>query len=724
MTKQEKARKKELKKIFEKKTKRRKYVVPSLLYVVLYLICAVAVALSAVPPVRDFEVGSISPETVTATKDIEDKFTTEANRQMEMQKVLPIYKIDDAVSQEAVTRLQEAFNLLEQVRVSAKQTAMNKMASVSYGTPNFNPSSIDWETVLNSGELNQLQNTAPSCITKQNIYTVASMEQDKLTSLRDAALEHVRAKLAEGILADSLEGAAEEIRSMLIYSGNFSNAQADVAFNLAKEYLKANKVYDTEATEAAKEKAAEQVMPVEYKKGQNIVRAGEVVTESQYEVIKELGLVSDDTSIVPRVVVSLLMLALVFVVWFMYMVSSEQTMITSVKDAFCVVLLTALGVGAALLVKAIDQRIVVSYLLAMIGTSFLRKRTALIYAVFAAILLAFMAATVDDYIFSVEVFKNMTAGILGSLAAILSLRKRYHRGEYILAGLVAGLMQSAVYLSFGIMQGYAINRMLILVAYSLSSGLLCGFLTVGILPVWESLFSLATPSKLLELSNPANELLKRLMIEAPGTYHHCVMAANLAEAGAEAVNGDALLARVSAYYHDIGKLENPLMFKENQMHMGNPHDELKPEESARIIISHVQAGEAIAERYKLPKRVRSIIREHHGNSLANYFYYMAKQENPDVDQELFRYPGPTPGSKESGVVMLADVTEAAVRANASMKKGNLLEQIEKLIKGKYDDGQLDNCPLNRRDLRRIAEAFAYVIEGANHERIIYPEDEE
>ena len=214
------------------------------------------------------------------------------------------------------------------------------------------------------------------------------------------------------------------------------------------------------------------------------------------------------------------------------------------------------------------------------------------------------------------------------------------------------------------------------------------------------------------------------MIEAPGTYHHCVMAANLAEAGAEAVNADALLARVAAYYHDIGKLENPLMFKENQMHVKNPHDDLTPEESAKIIISHVQAGVTIAERYKLPIRVRNIIQEHHGNSLANYFYYMAKQKNPDADPEQFRYPGPTPGSKEAGVVMLADVVEAAVRANASMKKGNLMEQIEKLIKGKYDDGQLDNCPLNRRDLRRIAEAFAYVIEGANHERIVYPEDEE
>ncbi len=723
MTKQDKARRKELRKMFAQKTQRRKFVIPVLFYALLYLICAAVMVLGAIPPVREFAVGSISPETVTATRDIVDEYTTEANRQLEMQKVQPIYKIDEAVASEATANLQAAFDQLEQVRVSAKQIAMNKMAS-SYGATNFSAGSIDWETVLTETDMATLKGLAPTCITDQNIYAVASMEQDKLTSLRDTAMEHVRSQLTEGILTDEVETAAEEIRSRLIASGAFSNAQADVVFNLAKEYLQTNKVYDTEATEAAKEAAAAQVTPVEYKKGQNIVQAGEVITESQYELITELGLVSDEAALAPRIAVSLMMLALLFVVWLMYLASSAPALISSAKDAFCVVLLTAIGVGVSVLCKAIDQRIVVSYLLAMMGTAFLHKRTSLIYAVFSSILLAFMNATVEDFIFSMDVLKHMMSGILGSLAAILTLRKRYHRGEYILGGLVAGVVQSIVFVSFGLLNEYAIDRLLVLVAYGMSSGLLCGFLTVGVLPVWESLFSLATPAKLLELSNPANPLLKRLMIEAPGTYHHCVMAANLAEAGAEAVNADALLARVAAYYHDIGKLENPLMFKENQMHVKNPHDDLTPEESAKIIISHVQAGVTIAERYKLPIRVRNIIQEHHGNSLANYFYYMAKQKNPDADPEQFRYPGPTPGSKEAGVVMLADVVEAAVRANASMKKGNLMEQIEKLIKGKYDDGQLDNCPLNRRDLRRIAEAFAYVIEGANHERIVYPEDEE
>lgn len=183
------------------------------------------------------------------------------------------------------------------------------------------------------------------------------------------------------------------------------------------------------------------------------------------------------------------------------------------------------------------------------------------------------------------------------------------------------------------------------------------------------------------------------MIEAPGTYHHSIMTANLAEAAADAVGGDALLARVASYYHDIGKLASPVMFKENQMHIGNPHDELDPKESAGIIISHVKNGVALADRYKLPQRMRDIIAQHHGDSLAGYFYYKAKQ-NGEAEEADFRYPGPKPQTKEAGIVMLADVVEAAIRANGTKGLENVREQIDKLIKAKFEDGQLDDCPLN------------------------------
>lgn len=373
--------------------------------------------------------------------------------------------------------------------------------------------------------------------------------------------------------------------------------------------------------------------------------------------------------------------------------------------------------------KQVDFRLLPVFLPVLLSAAFLRRKTALAYGVFLSLLTALAMAPTEDFIFNSLVLRTSIASILGSAAAVLILRKKQHRGEYILAGLIAGGITGTVYIAFGILEGLALYQYFTALGFGIAGGLICGLLAVGILPIWETLFSLATPSKLLELSNPSNELLKRLMIEAPGTYHHSVMVGNLAEAAADVVGADALLARVAAYYHDIGKLVNPLMFKENQIHMKNPHDELSPKDSAKIIIEHVAMGKELAERYKLPKRVRDIIMQHHGDSLATYFYYMAKQQG-EAEERDFRYAGPKPNSREAAIVMLADVVEAAVRANLGVMKESLKVQVTKLVRAKYEDGQLDDCTLNNRDLTRIIEAFLYVFEGANHERIVYPEQEE
>lgn len=699
--------------------KRSKLFFPMLLYVALYLICALAVAWGSVPDTVELEVGAPCPETITAPQNIVDEYTTELLRQEEMQKVKPVYKYDDTVLPDAESRIQEAFSQAEQIRVAARQRYLSGTGNY---TGAFDPADVEWATVLTEEDLTYLAQNAPDYFTEQNIFTAAAMEQDKLVSLRDSVMERVRVQLNQGIVADDISTMVENIRSGLISSGLFSAVQADLAVNIVSNNVRANMVYDNEATEAAKQAAAEAVAPVEYKKGQNIVQKGEILSESQYQLIRELGLASDDQSILPRWIVSFLLLFLVFGVFLLYAFLADRTLIESMQNALSVFLLTVLGVAAAVVCRAIDTRLLPSFLPAIIGAAVLKRRTALTYSCFVSVIIAFVMAPVTGFLFSDLVLRSLLAGLLGSAAAVLVLVKKQHRGEYVLAGLLAGGIAAVVYITYGIMDNFSLQQYFIVGGFGLMSGLFCGLLSVGVLPIWEAMFSLATPSKLLELSNPSNELLKRLMVEAPGTYHHSVMTANLAEAGAEAVGADALLARVAAYYHDIGKLKSPLMFKENQMHMKNPHDDLKPLESADIIISHVENGVALAEKFKLPERIRHIIREHHGDSTVSYFYYMAKQQG-EVDKERFRYPGPKPASKESGVVMLADVVEAAVRANDSIRKGNLVEQIEKLIQVKYDDGQLDNCPLNRRDLKHIAAAFVYVLEGANHERIQYPEDE-
>ena len=237
----------------------------------------------------------------------------------------------------------------------------------------------------------------------------------------------------------------------------------------------------------------------------------------------------------------------------------------------------------------------------------------------------------------------------------------------------------------------------------------------------EGAFHLATPSKLLELSNPNHPLLRRLLIEASGTYHHSIIVANLAEAAAEAVGARPLLARAGAYFHDIGKLKRPLYFKENQIGE-NPHEHTNPYVSAAIVTAHTRDGLIMAQQARLPLEIQDIIVEHHGDTPVAFFYHKAVQQadGQAVDISDFRYDGKRPHTMESAIIMLADTVEAAVRSMPDPTPEAIRAFIAKLVKGKMEDGQLDNAPLTLKDITLISDAFATVLNGVFHERIEYP----
>ena len=246
-------------------------------------------------------------------------------------------------------------------------------------------------------------------------------------------------------------------------------------------------------------------------------------------------------------------------------------------------------------------------------------------------------------------------------------------------------------------------------------------LAIGLQALLELVFNLATNAKLIELSNPNQPLLRRLLMEAPGTYHHSIIVANLAEAAATAVGANGLLARVGAYYHDVGKLKRPMYFKENQRG-DNPHDRTDPRVSAAILTAHPRDGAQMAQKDRLPSPVVDIVRQHHGDSLALYFYDKAvKLYGEDVDVSSFRYEGPRPRSKEAAVVMLADTIEAATRTLANPSPEKMEALIRKLVREKLDDGQLNDSALTFSDLDKICSTFVTVLTGVFHERIEYPE---
>jgi hypothetical protein len=263
------------------------------------------------------------------------------------------------------------------------------------------------------------------------------------------------------------------------------------------------------------------------------------------------------------------------------------------------------------------------------------------------------------------------------------------------------------------------------VGFAVAGGILSGILTGGISPLLEILFGYSSDIKLMELSNPEQNLLRRLMLEAPGTYNHSMIVGTMSEAAAAEIGANSILARVGGYYHDIGKLKKPLYFIENQRHSKNLHDKLSPSMSMLILTAHVKDGVLLAKKYKLPEAVIEIITQHHGTSLIKYFYEKARLKKNEKAplKDHYRYPGPRPQSREAAIVMLADITEAATRSLDNPSVSRIQGVVQKQINACFSDNQLDECNLTLKDLHNIAKIFNKILSGIHHHRIKYIEEQ-
>jgi len=310
----------------------------------------------------------------------------------------------------------------------------------------------------------------------------------------------------------------------------------------------------------------------------------------------------------------------------------------------------------------------------------------------------------------------LISGILSSLM-VLAARRRI---AIIRAGLIIGVIQAITLIFLDRFWLFEPSRYLILV----TNGIICSIIVLGTLPVFENLFKTVTNISLLELADFNHPLLQRMIQEAPGTYHHSLMVGNISEAACLAVGANALLARIGAYYHDIGKIQKPEYFSENQNKSMSLHDTLSATMSKLIIMNHVKEGAELAKKYKINPRLIDFILQHHGNSLVYYFYRRALEgleEDQEIKEEGFRYHGPKPNSKETAIVLLADSVEAATRALKDPAPAKIEEIVHKVINNKFIDGQLDECELTLKDLEKISLVFIRILSGIYHGRITYPE---
>jgi len=310
-----------------------------------------------------------------------------------------------------------------------------------------------------------------------------------------------------------------------------------------------------------------------------------------------------------------------------------------------------------------------------------------------------------------------TSGILSNIL-VFGVRKR---NTIIQAGFIIGIVQAATLLLIDQFRMYQPERYLFL----FGNGIVSGIIVLGVLPIFEYLFSTITNISLLELADFNHPILNRMMLEAPGTYHHSLIVGNLSDGACGAIGANSLLARIGAYYHDIGKLQKPEYFSENQSIKGNKHDALSPSMSKLVIMNHVKDGVELAHKYKLNPRLVDFIQYHHGNSLV-YFFYRRALENVEEDQEIkeerFRYPGPKPNTKETATVMLADSVEAAARTLKEPTPAKIEELVHKIVNNKFIDGQLDECELTLKDLEKISSVFIRILSGIYHARVNYPDE--
>lgn len=637
------------------------------------------------------EVGEIAPMDIKARVDVIDKYTTETLREDAVNAVQKQYKKDAEVKSNSIKMNNDFFNRI----INYKKSEMDDEALIDYLTKNdeYDITSKGYEALvaLNNDELRYILSTINNEINKT--YD-SPLEEDDPTKI---------------------EREKENLQD-IVSSFNISDNAKDAVGIFSENLIKPNYFYDEEKTIALEKEAADSITPIIIKKNQLIVKEGEPVSNSQYELLDELGYLSSGKSNpMPYVGIGALIVIIYGIIYY-YLKKFYNDLYYNNKKVLLIFLLVNASLGLTRIMVLVHPYFIPIAFLSLLLTILIKSKVAQTISIFNTIFMAIIVGLDVQVIVMLSIL---------SILSIIFLKKVEERNDIIVTSFYVGLAGFFMTLSLGFLSSSALIENFKDSIFILLGALVSGVVVIGILPIIENSFNIVTNIKLLELSNPNSELLKKLQMEAPGTYHHSIMVGNLAESAAEVVGANSILLRVSAYYHDIGKLARPEFFKENQLTSKNPHDEISPNLSTLIIINHVKIGLEMAEEHNLPGEIRDMIAQHHGTTLVKYFYITMKNDETNdlpVLEEDFRYPGPKPQTKEAGIMMLADSVEAAVRSLKDPTPRKVDEMVYNIFADKLDDGQLDECNLTFKDVVAIRESFLKTFGSIYHARIEYPKE--
>ena len=572
-----------------------------------------------------------------------------------------------------------------------------------------------------AGQLTPYQRSAALSGTLAGISSAARKTLDAMSAERwsmvAAQATRVLGTLQRSELRDSeMEVARRNLGGL--FSLQLTDDERGLATEIVDPLLVPNSTYSAQLTAETRQAAGDAVVPVEVgvAKGEVLIDAGRKVTAADIEKLEALGLTEARLDIA-RITGWFLLAALVVVLYLAWLWRYRQELWHRAR--------TLALLGLVLLVTAFAYKLtagrpVLPFFVPGAGAGML---VAILLGAGPATVLSFFLAVIAGASSDLSL-ELATYVFVGSLTGILAVRRGDRVAVFLQAGIAIAVANVAVVSIFSLLGTRDITGVLQLFGASGVAAAIAAVATVGTFQVVGSLFGILTVFQLLELANPSQALLRRLLLETPGTYHHALMVGNLAERAADAISADSLLVRVAAYYHDVGKLANPLGFIENQAGGDNIHDQLDPEVSAGILKQHVADGIDLAYKAHLPKTLIAFIPQHHGTAIMSYFYARARElAGPGVvvDDRKFRHAGPKPQSREAALLMLADGVEASVRSLASRDEPAIRGMVGRIIEERTADGQFDECDLTLRDLERIREAFVGQLLGMYHTRVAYPQ---
>lgn len=710
------------------------------LFLLLGLVFYFSLSPELLPKKYDIKENTYSAKEITAPKQIKDTKATLKAAEEAAESVSPKYKIIPMRADNLVTSLLDRIDRLNQddlisqsdktgiyrdeIPQRASDFILNFVAS-NRGSATYSDHLLDeMQSVIKEQTYVIPEETYIKIprLTSQDIIEMKPVARDIVTRLMNDQItdaQTARAKVAEQVSISSLS----------------QRTAREVVQELVRLVITSNKFYDEDATKEAKVQARENTPDVFIEQGDTLVAKGQLITPELYTLLDENGLLSNEVNYWPQLGLlilsamlsvgllafirysggtsgfkynnsQLLMLVLVFVIT---IISMRLAAVLQTDVRSYIGFLAPVAIGAMLIAMLLDMP--------------LAYFCSILFSVLASVILNVQQNSIFDFNFGFF-------AIVVSYVAIFATHRAGQRSTLLKGGIMVSLFGCLTVFMQILLGGGAWKEVgtLYSVGFAFAGGLLTAVLVIGLMPFFEATFGILSALKLVELSNPNHPLLRKLLTETPGTYHHSVMVGNLSEVAAEAIGADGLLCRVGSYYHDIGKTKRPFYFIENQNNMENPHDSIEPKLSKSIIVAHARDGVEMQREYKLPKPIRDIAEQHHGTTFLHYFYHKAlklaeeKGVEADFTEEDFRYPGPKAQSKEAAVVGIADSVEAAVR---SLRKPTVLQvetMIEKIIKSRLDDHQFDECDLTIKELDIIARTLKETVMGIFHSRIEYPED--